>query len=175
MNYLEEQMDREALINSIKNGNQPLPRVTQVSIAGTSSTEQPPLKDKSMCNKTAKDLWDALTRHMLGSEYVAKGYSQEEGIDFEESFSPVARLEAIRIFIANAASKNMMVHRMDVKTAFLNDELKQEVYVSQPEAIKISSDDHTLELGSGAKMLTKGSLSAGVKGFTSKEWSAATP
>nr|GEZ06846.1 hypothetical protein [Tanacetum cinerariifolium] len=102
MNYLEEQTDREVMINLIKNGNQPLPRVTQVSIAGTSSTEQPPLKDKSMwsdqkkrihkiyrlarylpieglsndiyslidSNKTAKDLWDALARHMLGSEYV---------------------------------------------------------------------------------------------------------
>nr|GEV71437.1 retrovirus-related Pol polyprotein from transposon TNT 1-94 [Tanacetum cinerariifolium] len=51
------------------NGDQPLPRVTQVSIAETSLNEQPPLKDKSMCNKTAKDLWDALARHMLGSEY----------------------------------------------------------------------------------------------------------
>nr|GEY11487.1 hypothetical protein [Tanacetum cinerariifolium] len=68
MNYLEEQTDGEAMINSTKNGDQPLPRVTQVSIAGTSSTEQPPLKEKSMCNKTAKDLWDALARHMLGSE-----------------------------------------------------------------------------------------------------------
>nr|GEV07787.1 hypothetical protein [Tanacetum cinerariifolium] len=69
MNYLEEQTDREAMINSINNGDQPLPRVTQVSITGTSSTEQPLLKDKSMCNKTAKDLWDTLARHMLGSEY----------------------------------------------------------------------------------------------------------
>nr|GEZ30133.1 hypothetical protein [Tanacetum cinerariifolium] len=68
MNYLEEQTDGEAMINSIKNGDQPLPRVTQVSIAGT-STGQPPLKDKSMCNKTAKDLWDALARHILGSRY----------------------------------------------------------------------------------------------------------
>nr|GEW98403.1 hypothetical protein [Tanacetum cinerariifolium] len=50
MNYLEEQTNREAMINSIKNGDQPLPRVTQVSIAGTLSTEQPLLKDKSMCN-----------------------------------------------------------------------------------------------------------------------------
>ncbi|GJR06152.1 retrovirus-related pol polyprotein from transposon TNT 1-94 [Tanacetum coccineum] len=64
---------------------------------------------------------------------VAKGYRQEEGIDFEESFTLVARLEAIRIFIANVASKNMMVYQMDVKTAFLNGELKEEVYVSQPE------------------------------------------
>ncbi|GJV06702.1 retrovirus-related pol polyprotein from transposon TNT 1-94 [Tanacetum coccineum] len=64
---------------------------------------------------------------------VAKGYRQEEGIDFEESFTPVARIEAIRIFIANAASKNMTIYQMDVKTAFLNGELKEEVYVSQPE------------------------------------------
>ncbi|GKD14574.1 retrovirus-related pol polyprotein from transposon TNT 1-94 [Tanacetum coccineum] len=54
---------------------------------------------------------------------VAKGYRQE-GLDFEESFAPVTRLEAIRIFLANAASKNMIVYQMDVKTAFLNGELK---------------------------------------------------
>nr|GEV96255.1 retrovirus-related Pol polyprotein from transposon TNT 1-94 [Tanacetum cinerariifolium] len=57
----------------------------------------------------------------------------KEGIDFEESFAPVARIEAIRIFIANVASRNMPIYQMDVKTAFLNGELKQEVYVSQPE------------------------------------------
>ncbi|GJU01780.1 retrovirus-related pol polyprotein from transposon TNT 1-94 [Tanacetum coccineum] len=51
---------------------------------------------------------------------ITKGFRQEEGLDFEESFAPVARLEAIRIFIANAASKNMTVYQMDVKTAFLN-------------------------------------------------------
>nr|GEY33124.1 hypothetical protein [Tanacetum cinerariifolium] len=60
---------------------------------------------------------------------VAKGYRQEEGIDFEESFAPILRIEAIHIFIANAASKNMTIYQMDVKTAFLNDELKEEVYV----------------------------------------------
>nr|GEW57432.1 hypothetical protein [Tanacetum cinerariifolium] len=64
---------------------------------------------------------------------VAKGYRQGEGIDFEESFAPIARIEAIRIFIANVASKNMTIYQMDVKTAFLNGELKEEVYVSQPE------------------------------------------
>nr|GEU41569.1 integrase, catalytic region, zinc finger, CCHC-type, peptidase aspartic, catalytic [Tanacetum cinerariifolium] len=61
---------------------------------------------------------------------VAKGYRQEEGIDFEESFAPVARIEAIRIFISNAASKNIIIYQMDVKTAFLNGELKEEVYAS---------------------------------------------
>ncbi|GKD63282.1 copia protein [Tanacetum coccineum] len=55
------------------------------------------------------------------------------GNRFEESFAPVARIEAIRIFIANAANKNMTIFQMDVKKAFLNDELKAEVYVSQPE------------------------------------------
>nr|GEV69914.1 uncharacterized mitochondrial protein AtMg00810-like [Tanacetum cinerariifolium] len=69
MNYLEEKTDGESMINSIKNGDQPLPTITQVSIVGTTSSEQPPLKEKSMCNKTAKDLWDSLERHMLGSEY----------------------------------------------------------------------------------------------------------
>ncbi|GKB32787.1 putative reverse transcriptase domain-containing protein [Tanacetum coccineum] len=61
------------------------------------------------------------------------GYRQEEGIDFEESFAPVARIEAIRIFIGNAANKNMTIYQMDVKTAFLNGELREVVYVSQPE------------------------------------------
>ncbi|GJY97870.1 retrovirus-related pol polyprotein from transposon TNT 1-94 [Tanacetum coccineum] len=63
---------------------------------------------------------------------VARGYRQEEGIDFEESFAPVARLEAIRIFLAFAAHMNMVVYQMDVKTAFLNGNLREEVYVSQP-------------------------------------------
>ncbi|GJS99612.1 retrovirus-related pol polyprotein from transposon TNT 1-94 [Tanacetum coccineum] len=64
---------------------------------------------------------------------VAKGYKQDKGIDFEESFALVARLEAVRMFIAYAAHKNITIFQMDVKTAFLNGPLKEEVYVSQPE------------------------------------------
>ncbi|GJU78876.1 retrovirus-related pol polyprotein from transposon TNT 1-94 [Tanacetum coccineum] len=64
---------------------------------------------------------------------VAHGYRQEEGIDFEESFAPVARLEAIRIFLAFAAHMNMVVYQMNVMTAFLNGNLREEVYVSQPD------------------------------------------
>ncbi|GJR03504.1 retrovirus-related pol polyprotein from transposon TNT 1-94 [Tanacetum coccineum] len=64
---------------------------------------------------------------------VAKGYAQEEGIDFEESFAPVARLEAVRIFVAYAAHKSFPIYQMDVKTTFLNGPLKEEVYVAQPE------------------------------------------
>ncbi|GKG20660.1 retrovirus-related pol polyprotein from transposon TNT 1-94, partial [Tanacetum coccineum] len=64
---------------------------------------------------------------------VAHGYRQEEGINFEESFASVARIEAIRIFLAFAAYKNMIIYQMDVKTAFLNGILCKEVYVSQPD------------------------------------------
>ncbi|GKF55544.1 retrovirus-related pol polyprotein from transposon TNT 1-94, partial [Tanacetum coccineum] len=59
---------------------------------------------------------------------VAKGYRQEEGIDFEESFAPIASIEVIRIFLAYTVHKNMVVFQMDVKTAFLNGILKEEVY-----------------------------------------------
>nr|GEX95307.1 retrovirus-related Pol polyprotein from transposon TNT 1-94 [Tanacetum cinerariifolium] len=67
------------------------------------------------------------------SHLVAKGYVQKEGVDFEESFAPVARLEAVRFFIAYAAYKSFTVYQMDVKTAFLYGPLKEEVYVNQPD------------------------------------------
>ncbi|GJZ55754.1 retrovirus-related pol polyprotein from transposon TNT 1-94 [Tanacetum coccineum] len=64
------------------------------------------------------------------SRLVAKGYAQKEGIDFEESFAPVARLEAVRLFIAYAAHKSFPVYQMDVKTAFLYGPLKEEVSIN---------------------------------------------
>ncbi|GJX57951.1 retrovirus-related pol polyprotein from transposon TNT 1-94 [Tanacetum coccineum] len=63
------------------------------------------------------------------SRLVSKGYGKEEGINFEESFAPVTRLEAVRIFVAYAAHKNFPIYQMDVKTAFLNGPLKEEVFV----------------------------------------------
>nr|GEU90527.1 retrovirus-related Pol polyprotein from transposon TNT 1-94 [Tanacetum cinerariifolium] len=63
---------------------------------------------------------------------AAVGYSQQEGIDYDETFAPVARIEAIRLFLAYAAHKDFIVYQMDVKTAFLNGILKEEVYVGQP-------------------------------------------
>nr|GFB13945.1 hypothetical protein [Tanacetum cinerariifolium] len=67
------------------------------------------------------------------SRLVIRGYRQEEGIDFEESFTSVARMEAIRIFLAYAAHKSFTVFQIDVKTAFLYGSLKEDVYVCQPE------------------------------------------
>ncbi|KAI3821481.1 hypothetical protein L1987_09049 [Smallanthus sonchifolius] len=63
---------------------------------------------------------------------VAQGYTQEEGINYDEVFAPVARLEAIRIFLAYAASKNFTVYQMDVKSAFMYGKIGEEVYVKQP-------------------------------------------
>nr|GEZ27090.1 hypothetical protein [Tanacetum cinerariifolium] len=63
---------------------------------------------------------------------VAVGYSQQEGIDYDETFSLVARIEAIRLFLASAAHKDFTVFQMDVKTTFLSGILKEEVYVGQP-------------------------------------------
>nr|GEU48995.1 hypothetical protein [Tanacetum cinerariifolium] len=67
------------------------------------------------------------------SRLVAKGYAQKEGVDFEESFVPVARLEVVRLFIAYAAHKSFTVYHMDVKTTFLYGPLKEEVYINQPD------------------------------------------
>nr|GEX72777.1 retrovirus-related Pol polyprotein from transposon TNT 1-94 [Tanacetum cinerariifolium] len=78
---------------------------------------------------------------------VARGYRQEEGINFEESFPSVARLEAIRIFLAYATHKNMVVYQMDVKTAFLNSNLREEVYVSQPDGfVDLDNLNHVYKL-----------------------------
>ncbi|GJY26955.1 retrovirus-related pol polyprotein from transposon TNT 1-94 [Tanacetum coccineum] len=78
---------------------------------------------------------------------VARGYRQEEGINFEESFSLVARIEAIRIFLAFAAHINMVVYQMDVKTAFLNGNLWEEVYVSQPDGfVDPDNPNHVFKL-----------------------------
>nr|GEV50170.1 retrovirus-related Pol polyprotein from transposon TNT 1-94 [Tanacetum cinerariifolium] len=142
MNYLEEQTNGEEMINSIKNGDQPLPRVTQVSIAGTSSTKQPPLKDKSMwsdqekkidrlarslliqrlpndiysfidSNKTAKDLWDALARHMLGSEYGEQ--DRKAAVLYEyETFKATERELLLDTHIRYLQKKNLMDINIDV-------------------------------------------------------------
>src|SRR3978361_2128168 len=63
---------------------------------------------------------------------VAQGYNQQEGIDYDETYAPVARLEAIRLLIAFASYKNFKLFQMDVKTAFLNGKLQEKVYVKQP-------------------------------------------
>ncbi|GJY33873.1 retrovirus-related pol polyprotein from transposon TNT 1-94 [Tanacetum coccineum] len=79
-----------------------------------------------------KETW-ALHTSDASSRFRDRGYSKKEGIDFEELFAPVARLEALRMFVAYAAHKNFTIYQMDVKTAFLNGPLKEEVFVRQPD------------------------------------------
>ena len=67
------------------------------------------------------------------SRIVCKGYAQQEGIDFEETFAPVARLEAIRMFLALSSFQKFKVYQMDVKFAFLNGDLEEEVYIEEPD------------------------------------------
>ncbi|KAJ9544193.1 LOW QUALITY PROTEIN: hypothetical protein OSB04_023900 [Centaurea solstitialis] len=81
--------------------------------------------------KNKKDEHGTIVRNK--ARLVAKGYRQQEGIDYDQTFAPVARLEAIRMFLAYAAYKDFTVFQMDVKTTFLYGHLKEEVYVSQPE------------------------------------------
>nr|GEW29245.1 retrovirus-related Pol polyprotein from transposon TNT 1-94 [Tanacetum cinerariifolium] len=81
----------------------------------------------------AIDLADSLVSTSIDQDAPSTRFKQEEGINFEESFTPVARIKAIRIYIANATNKNMTIFQMDVKTAFINGELKEEVYVFQQE------------------------------------------
>nr|GFA43495.1 retrovirus-related Pol polyprotein from transposon TNT 1-94 [Tanacetum cinerariifolium] len=120
--------------NAMVNGN------TFVNPFANSSTKQTVIKNKS--------------------RLVVRGYRQEEGIDFEESFTPVARMEAIRIFLAYAAHKSFTVFQMDVKTVFLHGTLKEDVYVCQPEGfIDVDHPSHVYKLKKGCiwiKASTKG-------------------
>ena len=78
---------------------------------------------------------------------VAQGYNQEEGIDYEETYGPVARLEAIRLLLAYACAKDFKLYQMDVKSAFLNGVINEEVYVSQPPGFENNEyPDHVFKL-----------------------------
>ncbi|GKC76159.1 retrovirus-related pol polyprotein from transposon TNT 1-94 [Tanacetum coccineum] len=90
-----------------------------------------------------KSMQDKLNKSRL----MAKGYHREEGINFEESVALVARLKAVRMFIAYVTHKNFTIFQMDVKIAFLNGLLKEEVYVSQPDGfVDPDFPDHVYKL-----------------------------
>jgi hypothetical protein len=73
---------------------------------------------------------------------VCKGYAQIEGIDFEETYALVSRMEAICLLLAYACYKNIKVYQMDVKSTFLNGELEEEVYIGQPEGFQLSENTY---------------------------------
>ncbi|GKD80064.1 retrovirus-related pol polyprotein from transposon TNT 1-94, partial [Tanacetum coccineum] len=102
-------------------------------VLSVSSSQMSP---KVRGNSNKKDEHGTTTKNK--ARLVAQGYSQEEGIDYYETFAPVARMEAIRIFLAFATYMNFKVYQMDVKSAFLNGKLKEEVYVKQPPSFESS-------------------------------------
>ncbi|KAJ0677720.1 putative RNA-directed DNA polymerase [Helianthus annuus] len=90
--------------------------------------------------KLKKDAAGKVIKHK--ARVVAKGYVQQKGIDFDDAFAPVARLETIQLLLALAAKGNWLVHHLDVKSAFLNGELKEEVYVTQPSGFEVKGKEH---------------------------------
>ncbi|GJT50796.1 retrovirus-related pol polyprotein from transposon TNT 1-94 [Tanacetum coccineum] len=136
----KESSSRDVILTNVHSVNQPPEHLTLFCYfdAFLSSVEHKNYKEalKESCwieamqeelNKFERlEVWEL-------AQLVARGYRQEEGIDFKEYFAPVARLEAIRIFIAYAAHMNMIVCQIDVKAAFLNGILREEVYISQPD------------------------------------------
>jgi hypothetical protein len=85
--------------------------------------------------KLKRDKVGAIIKHK--AHLVARGFLQREGIDFDNAFAPVARMESMRLLLALVAQEGWRVHHMDVKSAFLNGDLKEEVYVHQPSGFAI--------------------------------------
>nr|GEX91858.1 ribonuclease H-like domain-containing protein [Tanacetum cinerariifolium] len=125
-----------------------IPEVSYVPSSSTGSPHTIVQPDHQIPQHNSKWTKDHPLDNIIGqlSRPVSTSYRQEEGIDFEESFAPVARLEAIRSFLAYAAHKDMDVYQMDVKTVFLNGNLREEVYVSQSDrGIFINQSKYALE------------------------------
>lgn len=90
--------------------------------------------------KLKRDTNGKIIKHK--ARLVARGYVQKQGIDYEEVFTPVTRLETVRVLLALAAKKGWEVHHLDVKSAFLNGELQETVYVTQPEGFVKENKEH---------------------------------
>nr|GEV34091.1 uncharacterized mitochondrial protein AtMg00810-like [Tanacetum cinerariifolium] len=115
----------------------------------TVSTMEPKNVNEAMTDPAWIELMqeELLQFKRLGTRLVVRGYYQEERIDFDESFSLVARMEAIRIFLAYAAHKSFIVFQMDMKTAFLHGRLKEDIYVCQPDGfIDVDHPSHVYKL-----------------------------
>ena len=81
-------------------------------------------------------------RYQSYQRLVAKGFTQIEGVDFDETFSPVARFESLRLLLALATPENWEIHQMDVKLAFLHGDLDEEIYMEQPQGFIIAGSEH---------------------------------
>ena len=121
-----------------------LDEMTSIEASGTWRLIEPPPHTRPIglkwVYKAKKDASGIVTKHK--ARLVAKGYVQRQGIDFNEVFAPVARLESVRLLLAHATSEGWPVHHMDVKSSFLNGELQEEVYVEQPPGFVLKGHEH---------------------------------
>ncbi|KAF0889811.1 hypothetical protein E2562_032865 [Oryza meyeriana var. granulata] len=109
------------------------------------SPEPPATPAPAWVYKVKKNAAGEVIKHK--ARLVAKGYVQQPGVDFDEVFAPVARIESVRLLLALAAQEGWPVHHMDVKSAFLNGELVEEVYVRQPPGFTVvGHEDKVLRL-----------------------------
>ena len=90
--------------------------------------------------RTKKDASGEVVRHK--ARLVAKGFSQVAGVDFLETFAPVAKFNTIRCILALGAALDLEIHQMDVKTAFLNGELEEDIYMTQPQGFEVKDFEH---------------------------------
>ena len=88
----------------------------------------------------SNDVWDLVER--FKARLVAKGYTQREDIDYKQTFSPVSTKDSFRIIMALVAHYDLELHQMDVKTTFLNGDLKEDVYMAQPEGFVVEGKEH---------------------------------
>nr|GEY72941.1 hypothetical protein [Tanacetum cinerariifolium] len=124
------QQDTQPIINIQPTLKPSTPTYVHAEENNDNQAEEEHLQDDEFTNPFCTPVQEVVES---SSYNIAKGYAQEEGSDFEESFAPVARLESVWIFIAYAAHKSFLIYQMDVKTTFLNGPLKEEVYVAQPD------------------------------------------
>lgn len=119
----------EEELNQIKKNQtwEQVPRLVDKNVIGTKWVFQKKLNEQAHVTRNKTRL-------------VCKGYSQVEDIDFEENFPPVARMEAIIMFLAFLAYENFKAYQMDVKLAFLNGELQEEVYIEKSDGFRLSKD-----------------------------------
>lgn len=121
-----------------------LDEMTSIESNGTWELVDPPPRVRPIrlkwVFKTKKDATGIIVKHK--ARLVAKGYVQRQGIDYEEVFAPVARMESVRLLLALAASEGWAVHHMDVKSAFLNGDLREEVYVAQPPGFIVAGKEN---------------------------------
>ena len=121
-----------------------LDEMTSIEASGTWELVEPPPRTRPIglkwVYKAKKDASGIVTKQK--ARLVAKGYVQRQGIDFDEVFAPVARLEFVRLLLAHAACEGWAVHHMDVKSAFLNGVLQEEVYIEQPPGFILRGHEH---------------------------------